>query len=115
MTDSCDSSDFPDWVTFFIGPPGAPPERVEAYAGAVELAEAGNREALDEFLQIETDALKGMEDSVEKDRSPLCDMVAGQPGFRSRLIRNHRHPIGTPYRVIQGVYGVRTKQDTKNH
>jgi hypothetical protein len=47
----------PESVTFFIGPPGAPSEVVEAYSNAVELADNGDREALNEFLEIQKNAL----------------------------------------------------------
>ena len=64
-------------VTFFIGPIELPPEFKEAYQKAVEQSAAGNTDLLDEWLEIQIEALRGFTEGTEVKPPPLKELMEG--------------------------------------
>jgi|GEM_PF-6947986 hypothetical protein len=65
----------PKDVTFFIGPVGSPSSLKEDYQKAVEQSAAGNTDALDELLEIQTHALQDLAKGTEIAPPPLKGFI----------------------------------------
>ena len=75
MTNSPNYNDVPRDVTFFIGPIGTPVGK-KAYEIAVQLADQGDRIALDEFLEIRNEALRTLAGHSPEEPSPLKELLS---------------------------------------
>ena len=65
----------PKDVTFFIGPVGSPPRFKEVYEKAVEQSAAGDSAPLEEFLEVQVNALRHVSEDKDAEPSALKRLI----------------------------------------
>ena len=62
-------------ITFFIGPVGSPPRIKNAYQRSIEQSAAGDSGPLDEFLEIQINALRQFSEDTNTETSAMRGLI----------------------------------------